>query len=332
VLAHDLGESLEFVNWEAGMVTIAQALVDAATAHGAGRYLSSASSGGGTDQEQDVTSPFDRFLFSDFLHHALLYDRLSVVSSQSNNHRDVDDLILGMNEMLGSDFLSLEIPDWDRRDTPGFETAVIRRLCNLVRERATDAFKLEVSELHIPNIYFTDHQDLERLSAVATEIGMEPSLIPYALYCFRGICYAGMSLPLSERRNAPTVYVASPGRLSALEKILSVRSLETFRLPRSAYDDLLALLRLPRAGYDFSFLELSTGPITQVAAEVELLSPREAIEWVAAQRQSPEGHQVRKAWTDRIVGLGPWTAIQQQTKNGRAGYLAAYAASAYGST
>jgi hypothetical protein len=271
------------------MAAATRVLTDASTAHGAGRYFTATGRG------------YDRALYADFLRQVLIYEDLAVVSSRTNDHSDVDQLVRALSEALGEGFLELEPPDWDGADETAFEDDVLLRLCALITERASDAFKAEVGRLRIPRIYDDRHEDAPRMRRAADEVGMELELLPYALFCFRGLCYAGMGASLTRRRGVPTVYAAAPGRLSALRKLLdgTADSYVT-----EAYASLVARLSLPSAGYSFIRAGLPSGPVWDVVSVIAERSPPEALRWVAEQRQTHEGLELRQRWAALLCSSG----------------------------
>lgn len=269
-----------------------QALVDAATAPGAGRFF--------TAGNGDLS--YDRVLFTDFLRQVLLYENLAVVSSRTNNHRDIDELGELLNQSVGAEFMTLHPPDSDGDDLLGFEDDVMVRLCLLIRERESDGLEARVKGLHIPAIYKADvHQDGDRIKRAARQTGMNRRLIPFALWCFRGLLYADVGARLSDRRQGPTVYVASPGRLSALQKILPHDSQDAY--VAAAYADLLDLLRLPEHGYRFARPRLPPG-VMEAAAVVSLRSPAQAVAWAIEQRRTEGGVRLRAAWAEHLAAIG----------------------------
>jgi hypothetical protein len=286
------------------MAMTGHGLVDAATAHAAGRYFDSYSATIHREPNGERTG-YDRLLFVDLLHQLLLYEQLTVVSSRDNNHRDVDNILATLNERAGKEVLLLAPPDWDGKDKTERENALIESVCYLILGRATDSFSAEIRRLHIPGLYNGPvHEDYYRFSDAATRVGLDRELIPFGLYCFRGICYAGMGRSISSQTGRPTIYTVAPGRLTALEKILSAESLRQFRFPGQEYADLLEILNLPASGYDFSFVDMPVSQLSQVAAIVRSKAPGEALEWVADQREREEGVRLRIEWSAKLSTSG----------------------------
>jgi hypothetical protein len=160
-------------------------------------------------------------------------------------------------------------------------------------------------------------------TTVAIEQDLAPELIPFALFCFRGLCYAGYANNHA-RKKSPAVYIASPGRLAALEKIVARGDLRKIDFARRAYRDLVDILRLPEAGYDFTdFTSFYPHETSRLALAVERKSPHEALVFAVKQRQTKEGSRLRQQWAERIwansqsAALGPRHGVYQHMDNVR---------------
>jgi hypothetical protein len=308
------------------MALTGHGLVDAATAHAAGRYFDSYTAT--THREPNgERAGYDRLLFVDLLHQLLLYEQLTVVSSRDNNHRDVDNILAILNERAGKEVLLLALPDWDGEYKTEHENLLIENVCRLIRGLATDSFSAEIKRLHIPGLYNGPvHEDYGRFSSAATRVGLDRELIPFGLYCFRGICYAGMGRSISSQTGRPTIYTAAPGRLTALEKILSAEALRQFRFPGQEYADLLKILNLPTSGYDFTFVDMPVSQLSQVAAIAQSKAPGEALEWIAGQRERDEGVRLRLEWSAKLATSGAATGLAEIRTSDNARATASYLA------
>jgi hypothetical protein len=174
-----------------------------------------------------------------------------------------------------------------------------------------------ISNIRIPWYYATEwHIDYSACVDAADRWGMDTRLIPLALYIYRGICYSGWANGFKNKEHVPTVYLASPGRLQALEPILSRAAMSQLEYPRSAYSDLVDLLDLPPSGYDFSSLQLEPAHTSQLALALGASEPQEALNFTVKLRQSDKGRRIREAWRARIWAATPSCAVGATTVSG----------------
>ena len=294
------------------MAESAVALMDAATAHGAARCILAGRTPPilGTGY---TGADYDWEHFVDFLHHLLLYDDIRVVSSPFNHEAGVDELVGIVNEAAQSSILSIRDPretdDWGR---PGIDDPVVRAICDLVKDLSVrdGDFSDRVRSVPVPYLYLgSDHVDHPRFVEAARDVGLAATFIPLAMFAYRGTCYAASARALAPFSRDPVVYLASPGRLRALQEVFPPADHRNFEYPLSGYLALLDTLALPPSGYDFSFLTaLPARHTSRVTQEIRARSPRHALEWVSAQRRTPERQRVGQAWRKKLLGT-PKSAI-----------------------
>jgi hypothetical protein len=89
--------------------------------------------------------------------------------------------------------------------------------------------------------------------------------------------------------------------MRALRPVLSEKDISQFSYPRSAYSDLVSILKLPPRGYDFGTItSLPQARVSHVAQHLNGLDPDQALKSILMLRDSADGVSLRRAWTDRI--------------------------------
>jgi hypothetical protein len=161
----------------------------------------------------------------------------------------------------------------------------------------------KIADFPVPCAYKSDyHRDYNAMAEFARERKLDPRHLPYTLFVFRGLCYSSIANYRAELKNEPVVYLASKGRLSALELIISSQALGALARLRSAYLDLLDILALPRFGYQFTSLG---GPLLAYEAspftsEIFHQSPSDALQYTLELRRSPKTEEIRWRWGNRL--------------------------------
>jgi hypothetical protein len=129
------------------------------------------------------------------------------------------------------------------------------------------------------------------------------------MFAYRGTCYAASARGLAAVSTDPIVYLASPGRLQALQELLPTTDRNLFEYPVSGYLNLLQVLQLPPSGYDFSFLtSMPPRIVSHVNFEIRARSPQGALGWIAEQRRRPERHAMVELWRQKLLGA-PMSAM-----------------------
>jgi hypothetical protein len=292
-------------------------LTDASTVHGAGRHYFDYHNNPTWEYAAQYNAAEDKLLFHEFLHNILLYDRIFLDNACSRGdeilYEEVQQITRALNDMAGYELL--------RRDAFAPETPLDQLLdvvCRALRPRHPSEDRTALlSTIRIPWYYATErHVDYPCCAEAAARWGLDARFIPLALYIYRGLCYSGWANNHKNREHVPTVYLASPGRLQALQPILSKSALRQAEYPHSAYADLVSLLDLPTNGYDFTQLELEPAHTSKLAMVIARSDPREALELVLKIRNSSSGNKVRKAWRKRIWAASASCAVGSATFNG----------------
>lgn len=277
------------------------AVIDAATVYGASRWERSARTQSVEGYYPGRAPDVDRQLFLEFLHDILLYDSIVLDdSSVGTIGAEIKELFVKINSRVGFDLLTFK-PLTDLKSTD--LQRVIRAVCRLVATVAGDAVhRRRILALPLPWYYRSSkHHEWADFLKAASECGLSEDLLPFSIFAYRGVAYAGFTHCLARRERRPIAYVASPGRMAALASILKGEDVQQYDFMRTGYGELLSLLNLPKLGFDFTWMaslppqELS--PLTFLVAEMK---PREAIKFVLDLRNSPEARSLRQLWAERL--------------------------------
>lgn len=288
------------------------AVVDGAVLHGASRHYRYFHLNPDTECDRNRNSADDKDNFIEFLHQVVLYERL--VMDWSCLHGKVPpDLV----EFFQTAARLAGTPVVERRGLAphslNVSQAIAKAVCRSLNSASDDPVrKQNILAIKLPWAYTQGHHEYEMFSTMAAEQDLAPELIPFALFCFRGLCYAGYA-HRHARKKSPAVYVASSGRLAALENIAASGILRKVDFARRAYMDLVDILGLPETGYDFSNA-FYPHEISPLAIAVEQKSPHEALTLAVKLRQSKEGSRLRREWAERI-----WASSQSAASGPRHG-------------
>src|SRR5260370_37380262 len=236
-----------------GSLSSAIAIIDASTIYGASRWYRSVHSDKTWRYSGQYKAAEDKLLFEEFLHDLLLYDSIildnSSVDVVSNELVELIEIINRSN--VGGELVSM------RSVAPDFTIeAVVDHVCKLLADadRDSDA-KLILLSTPVPWYYrVPGHHDRAAFDYGARRWDLDEALIPAAIFLYRGLCYSGYANSYSKEHQVPSVYLASPGRLKAMQPIVSADVMKLLEYPKRAYADLVDLLGLPSGGYDFSHL------------------------------------------------------------------------------
>lgn len=298
------------------------ALADASTVHGAGRHLFKYHDNPTWGYAAQYNASEDRYLYFEFLHNILLYDQIFMDNGCTRRdespysevvYEEIESMVAAVNGAAGECILRREAI---APDVPFLN--VLDTVCRALKSGCASHHQRKViSSIRIPWYYATEeHIDYRACARAAERCGLDMQLVPLALYVYRGICYSGWANGYKNINGVPTAYLASPGRLRALEPILSKAAMSQLEYPHSAYSDLVSLLDLPPSGYDFSTLQLEPAHTSQLALALQTSEPREALNFTLKLRQSEKGRRIREAWRSRIWAATHSCAVGATTTSG----------------
>jgi hypothetical protein len=282
--------------------TNATAVIDAAIVYGASRWLRGIHKNPSYEWEKSYKASDDKLLFLEFLHDLLLYDKIAMDSSSASRAipNELLELFAKVNAHANTELLCRRgLAPYDKSEI----NAIAEATCHLISGITGDPQKrLEVLQARVPWAYKSPiHHEYEMMASIVADQSLGSELVPFALFSFRGLCYSGFANYQASTTDTPMVYVASPGRISALKQIISAPDLKRFEFARRSYRDLVGLLRIPEYGYNFSHLNsLDQSQVSQLAFAVSGKSPREALKFAIQLRASEEARLLRQRWAERI--------------------------------
>jgi hypothetical protein len=308
----------------------ASAVMDAAIAYGASRWMRSIHDDPKYDKTHDFKKNDDKWLFVEFLHNLLFYDRITmdITSSRWFYAKEIMGIFQQVNHLAKIDLLVPgDISPYDGDDDDELEV-IAEGACHLIKIicDAPDRQK-GILSVDVPTVYkSTSHHDYEMMAMVATKANLALEMLPFALFSYRGLCYSGFANFQSRINKAPTAYLASPGRIAALKELVDAQALKRITGARQAYIRVGEVLKLPENGYNFSHLP-SLDPLrfSQLAQAVVGKPALDALQFTIKLRDSAEGKQLREAWTEKIFAgcLAPSLGIanggEQKMENIQAG-------------
>ena len=280
----------------------ATAVIDAAIVYGASRWLRGIHKNPSHEWEKSYKASDDKLLFLEFLHVLLLYDRIAMDSSSASRAipSELLELFAKVNAHSNADVLGRrELAPYKKSEI----NAIAEATCRLISGIVEDPQKRQtIQRSRVPWAYKSPiHHDFEMMTSIVEEQSLDIDLLPFALFSFRGLCYSGFAHHQANTTDAPMVYVASPGRISALKQIISAQDLKRFEFARRSYRDLVGLLRIPEYGYNFSHLNsLDQSQVSQLALAVSGKSPQEALKFALQLRVSEDAGVLPKRWAERI--------------------------------
>lgn len=293
------------------MLSSATAVIDASIVFGADRWL--------RKTHHDPTSAYygkywpqdDKRLFREFLHNLVLYDSVVLTHGRRYLMNDIQGLFYDINNAVDFELIRPQVVDLESTFEPILEGA-----CRLIKDAYANGVQERsvLASVPVPETYRTGkHHDYEAASQAASAMGLDEDLVPLLLFTFRGLCYAGYANSLIRTGDAAAVYLAAPGRMLALSRVLNHKDVQRIEYPRRGFNSLVDLLNLPSSGYDFTFLEslspYDTSPLAMLIEKERHLEPREVLNHTLQLRKSPEARELRSEWTQRISGPSPSSAI-----------------------
>lgn len=194
---------------------------------------------------------------------------------------------------------------------------VVNATCRIVaRACANSSSKEALKSIRVPWYYRThQHVDHSQFSLAAANFNLGEDLIPVAMFVYRGLCYAGYANHFRHDKGVPIAYLASPGRLQALQPIISAEALKLLQYPLKEYVDLVSLLDLPKGGYNFSHLGLDASLTSSLALAIANDTPQEALRSVYRVRRTDGAARVRNEWARRVWGAATSCAVGADRSN-----------------
>lgn len=289
------------------------AIIDAAAVYGASRWIHGIKSVGASD---------DRLLFLEFLHDVLLYDKIIMDKSSASEAlpANILKLFARVNSSAGEVIIDTEfLAPYKANESQTIAAATCRLIAGVCRE---EQIERRIKQLKTPWAYnSTVHHDYDLMRDALLQSNLDNQFLPFALFTYRGLCYSGFAKSYSDRQAAPMVYLASPGRISALQQILNSKDIQRLEFAQKAYSDLVSILDLPPTGYNFNHIAaVSAAEVSQLAIAVTSRAPDAAIELTLGLRASPSGRLLRQRWAERIwahtkaVSLG-FSSAEQRIEN-----------------
>lgn len=306
--ANDPRESLE------GAV----ALIDASNLYAAGRHLHKLHDDPNWSYKAQYKRFNDECLFVELMHFLILYDRIIIDGGSIRREElqeNMDELAMvvrSINKVAGFEHIVVDSVAPRRELSP-----VVDAVCRMIAKSMSDIhFKQHVSDIHVP-WYYRDHGhfDYPQFLEGFDLYEIDKNYLPFALFLYRGVVYSGYSNHYNKTKSVPMAYIASAGRLQALQPIIDKRSMDLFEFPRAEYLDLVELLGLPGSGYDFSHFSLGAQHISSLQQVISHRSPMGALEQVYELRGEAAARTVRDKWVDRLWGLSESCAIGARNSN-----------------
>jgi hypothetical protein len=293
------------------VISPATAVIDASIVFGALRCLHKT--------HHDPTSPYygkrrlheDERLFREFLHNLVLYDSIIFTHGPSHDYdvEDILELFRKINNAVDFELLRDQVIDSQSIVAP-----ILEGTCQVIMDSYAFHRRSDLTSVPVPQTYRTaKHHDYEAVSEIASTMGLDEDLIPLLLFTFRGLCYAGYANQLARNGDAAAVYLAAPGRMLALSRVLNHTDLQRMEYPRSGFNSLVNLLNLPSSGYDFTVLEslspYDTSPLAEFIGKERQLEPTEVLNRILQLRESSEARVLRSEWAQRIFDTSQSSAI-----------------------
>jgi hypothetical protein len=285
----------------------AVAIIDASTVYGASRWYRSVHDDPTWEYASQYKKAEDRLLFEEFLHNLLLYDRIVLDNTSLDEVSDeIKGLMATINSVLRKEIISAkavapELPILD----------VVDHVCKLLAKGHDPATRAAILSSPVPWYYrVPEHHDRGVFDSAAKNWGLDAELIPAAIFLYRGLCYSGFANSYAKEHRTPTVYLASPGRLKALQPIISADVMQMLEYPKQAYSDLVDILGLPASGYDFSHLKISpASQASQLSLAISGKPPQAALDYVLTSRATKEASNLRLEWAKRIWSSSRSSAV-----------------------
>lgn len=288
-----------------------RSLIDAAIVFGAERILSGAHNDPAWPYRSAFNREDDERLFRELLLQLALCDTLFL--DRSSLSEDVPNEVFSLCRRING--------DTDIFNDVG-ETGIIRvfradenmdaspddvqnDFCRYIGERVRTDEQLAAGllTLQIPWAYHQPgHHDRGSMQWHIKSAELDQQYLPFLLFAWRGLLYGAIAHSERQRESRLDSYVAAPGRINALSRILVADDMERFDFPREAWRSLTRQLpTLPKRGYDFSFIRsfpnVDNLPISRLVSE---LAPKDALLHILDWRSTGEGHDLRSEWRELL--------------------------------
>ncbi len=280
----------------------AVAVLDAAVAFGARRYLDRVHADSSWRYSGQYEAEDDALLFFEFLHHILSYDKVILDNSSATTiGHELEEFVHRLNVTLREEWIELcNLGSSCIDATLGF---VQSGICHLIRDilETGIATTTKLSCIRVPWAYTSSaHHDYSDIAERVRRFSIPPELVPFCLFVWRGVMYGAFAHMYAHTTARPCVYVAAPGRLHAMQAILSKRDISQLKYPRESLIELLRNLKgVPRNGYDFSvFSSLPSFLRSPLTNELSALEPSAALDLVVRKRR--DHSNIRRAWAEQI--------------------------------
>jgi len=281
------------------MATGSNAVIDASIVYGASRILRGLHDKPEWPFKDKYNRRDDELLFKEFLHDLLLYERIILDnSSVTVIGSEIIELFTFINTLERAELIQTKSLSHLNSLDP-----VVKHICRLLQDRlkAGSLTGEAILSMAIPWAYSrNDHYDRTAFAEHFREIGLTDDLIPFAIFAFRGLVYAGFANGIFRHNQQPSTYIASPYRINALVPLLSTNEINNINFPKKAYADLIKELGLPESGYDFSFLNSDASELSDLSLAISEMKPRQALRYVFELRHSEGGERLRSLWAERL--------------------------------
>ncbi|MFL6725200.1 MAG: hypothetical protein ACJ8FS_01645 [Sphingomicrobium sp.] len=293
-----------------------RALTDAASVYAAARFIANAYDESSPQGMSYRSRSYDEALYYELMNNLILYDYLVYDNSslESATADEIIPLFRKINSEFGEDIMAVESigigSDYG-------EHFIIHGLCQHLHDLVeTDPSKLgRLEAVQVPWAYkSTTHVDFPKFEGLLRGSGLE-SLVPFAVFAWRGLCYLGVAETRHRRRDEAFAYVAAPGRIKALQAILSAEEMRDIRYPREAWNRLSkAIDEFPKRGLEFRNIS-SISPVYTSRLSHELLKiPQENhLSYIAERRNTRERISAREEWGELLFNRANSCTVGNQT-------------------
>lgn len=293
-----------------------RALTDAASVYGAARFIANAYDESSPRGMSYRSRDYDETLYYELMNNLSLYDELVYDDSSIENEtsEEFKALFNKINDVFGETVMAVQTLDvksyWDGE-------LIKRGLCQLLHDLVDgDPTKLaRLEAVQVPWAYHSStHVDFPGFEQRLTEAGIE-QLVPFAVFAWRGLCYSAVAEARRRQREESFAYVAAPGRIRALQAILSADEMRDFRYPRETWGKLSQQIdELPAHGLDFrnitSIAPAFTSNLTQALRN---MPPENHLAFIAEHRNSASSKNKREMWGELLFNKRQNCTVGNQT-------------------
>ncbi len=294
------------------------AVVDASMVYAASRLVSGVHEDPSWRFRDSYRKNDDRDLCLELLHYIALFDKL-IIDNSSLNEEQGDLAQQAVSEI--ESVLNLDAPIEVRNVAPRgerldyfSESRVQRKFISYFSGiiSANPSLSSSISRINVPWAYHqNDHHDWDSVLNVATEFSVPASFVPFLIFVWRGVVYSAFAHNAVLKSGERVSYVAAPGRMLALQAVLSGADFKKYEWPRKAWRSLLdELPSLPEEGYSFSFLEsLSELDVSPLSSIIESMNVADALRFVCDWRNCSKGISLRENFGDIVFSVSSTTLL-----------------------